>query len=145
MYNFFSTSFKNYMEIYISICRIQITKTRNSGRLSANAFALSSFLLYIYIYTHIQTHICICVCVYTCVCRCVCVCIRVCVRVCVCVCLYVNIVLCKYTFLKLPGVPSPLMASWCTFLFPSTPSRLRGSPLVHRCWPSPPESSAKPR
>ena len=51
----------------------------------------------------------------------------------------------KFVLLKLTGVPLPLMASWCTFLFLSTPGHLHDSPPAHTCWPLPPELSAKPQ
>ena len=51
------------MEIYISVSFIQIIETRNLGIFSANALALSSFILYTHTHTNTQ-HICVCVCVY---------------------------------------------------------------------------------
>jgi len=53
------------MEIYISVSCIQIIETRNLGIFSANALALSSFILYTHTHTHTNTqHICVCVYIY---------------------------------------------------------------------------------
>ena len=51
------------MEIYISVSCIQIIETRNLGIFSANALALSSFILYTHIHTNTQ-HIYVCVYIY---------------------------------------------------------------------------------